>query len=209
MAERAEARLRRLHPAVLVDVGRRHLRALVPLRADEDAAEVERALDDLAAAERLHGGLSGARPGVQDGSDGLREAADATRIAGALMPGRGGALRYGDLGTYKYLVRLPLDERPNDRLCTAIERLAAYDRRRRSHLVATLEQYLRERGSIATTAKALYVHPNTLRQRLGRIEKLTGLRLADEDLVSLDIATKLVRLRAAERANPEGDSHLP
>jgi GAF domain-containing protein len=203
VAERAEARMRRLHPAVLIDVGPRSLRALVPLTSDGDAGELERALDGLASAERLYGGLSGVRPGVQEGRESLREAADAATIAGALLRGRGGALRYRDLGTYKYLVRLPLDQAPQDRYCTVVERLMAYDRRRRSHLVATLEQYLRERGSVATTAKALYIHPNTLRQRLGRIEKLTGLRLAEEDLLSLDIATKLVRLRDARPAARE------
>ena len=197
VAERAEARMRRLHPGVLIDVGPSCVRALVPLTFDGDPGELERALDGLASAERLHGGLSGVRPGVQEGRESLREAADAATIAAALLRGRGGALRYRDLGTYKYLVRLPLDQAPQDRYCTVVERLMAYDRRRRSHLVATLEQYLRERGSVATTAKALYIHPNTLRQRLGRIEKLTGLRLAEEDLLSLDIATKLVRLREA------------
>ena len=197
VAERAEARLRRLHPAALADEGHTYLRALVPLAPGADPADVERALNDLASAERLHAGLSGVRLGVQDGRESLREAADAAQIAGALLRGRGGALRYRDLGTYKYLVRLPLDEAPHDRHCSVVERLMAYDRRRRSHLVDTLQQYLQQRGSIATTAKALYIHPNTLRQRLGRIEKLCDLRLAEEDLLSLDIATKLVRLRAA------------
>jgi DNA-binding PucR family transcriptional regulator len=72
----------------------------------------------------------------------------------------------------------------------------AYDRRRRSQLVDTLEQYLRDRRSVATTARALFIHPNTLRQRLERIEKLSGLDLAAEDLLSLELAVKLVRLRA-------------
>jgi DNA-binding PucR family transcriptional regulator len=140
------------------------------------------------------------RPGVQDGRRSLREATDAAQIAAALLRGRGGAMRYRELGTYRYLVRLPLDEALEDHHCAAVERLMAYDRRRRAHLVDTLEQYLRERGSIVTTARALFIHPNTLRQRLGRIEKLSGMRLADEDLISLDIATKLVRLRAAATA---------
>jgi DNA-binding PucR family transcriptional regulator len=69
-----------------------------------------------------------------------------------------------------------------------------YDVRRRSQLVATLEQYLRDRRSIATTARALYIHPNTLRQRLDRIETLTGLDLDAEDLLSLELALKLARL---------------
>ena len=44
------------------------------------------------------------------------------------------------------------------------------------------------------SARALYIHPNTLRQRLGRIEELTGLELDDDDLLSLELAIKLARL---------------
>ena len=69
-------------------------------------------------------------------------------------------------------------------------------RERRTQLVDTLERYLRDRRSIATTARALYVHPNTLRQRLSRIEELSGLDLAAEELLSLELAVKLMRLRA-------------
>jgi len=201
VAERTEARLRRLAPGALCDAGRESLRALVPLRAgsdDADREELERALGDLGSTERVLVGVSTMRRGVSEGDRSLREAADAAHIARALMRG-GGALAYADLGAYKYLVRLPLDEAPHDRHCEAVERLVAYDLRRRSQLVATLEQYLRDRRSIATTARALYIHPNTLRQRMDRIEKLSGLTLADEDLLSLELAVKLVRLRSSGR----------
>src|SRR3954468_25097287 len=203
VAERAEARLRRLAPGALCDTGRESLRALLPLRAgsaDADREELERALQELGSAERVVVGVSTLRRGVTEGQRSMREAADAAHIARALVRG-GGSLAYADLGAYKYLVRLPLDEAPHDVHCEAVERLMEYDRRRRSQLVATLEQYLRDRRSIATTARALYIHPNTLRQRLDRIEKLSGLDLADEDLLSLELAVKLVRLRSTGRSS--------
>jgi DNA-binding PucR family transcriptional regulator len=62
--------------------------------------------------------------------------------------------------------------------------------------VETLERYLESRTSIATTARVLFIHPNTLRQRLARIEKLAGLDLETDDLLSLELAIKLGRLRA-------------
>ena len=40
----------------------------------------------------------------------------------------------------------------------------------------------------------LYVHPNTLRQRLGRIRDLTGLDMANEDWLLVEIELKLLRL---------------
>jgi GAF domain-containing protein len=202
VAERTEARLRRLAPGALCDTGRESLRALMPLPAgsgEADVAELERGLHELGSSERVLVGVSTAHRGVSEGHRSLREAADAAHIARALVRG-GGALAYAELGAYKYLVRLPLDEAPHDRHCEAIERLMDYDRRRRSQLVATLEQYLRDRRSIATTARALYIHPNTLRQRLDRIEKLSGLDLGDEDLLSLELAVKLVRLRSTGRS---------
>ena len=77
----------------------------------------------------------------------------------------------------------------------AIAILAAYDARRRTQLLRTLERHLADRGTVAPTARALHIHPNTLRQRLARIEHLTGLALAREDLLSLELALRLHRLR--------------
>ena len=44
------------------------------------------------------------------------------------------------------------------------------------------------------SARELFIHPNTLRQRLGRIEELTDLNLNEDDLLSLELAIKLARL---------------
>jgi hypothetical protein len=199
LADRVEGHLRRLAPAALCDVRPDGLRAMLPLAgrpAAEQLAQLDAALNDLATREGLTVGRSDPRVGVGDAGESLREAADAAQIATALLRERGGALAYGELGAYRYLVRLPLADVPNDPQCQAIERLTEYDARRRTELVATLERYLRDRRSIATTAHALYIHPNTLRQRLDRIETVSGLDLAVEDLLSLELAIKLVRLRA-------------
>jgi GAF domain-containing protein len=198
-AERVEARIRRLAPGALFDPTPDGLRGLVPLRpgaTEEDLAALERGLDEAGRGESVLIGVSDARQGIADGRRALAEARDAGQIARALVRG-GGALAYRDLGAYKYLVQISTDDGPRDRHVEAVEKLAAYDRRRRSELVVTLEQYLRDRRSVTSTARALYIHPNTLRQRLDRIEKLSGLRLAEEDLLALELAIKLVRLRAA------------
>jgi GAF domain-containing protein len=194
LAERLEERLRRIAPGALCDAGRERLQALVPLgRGAGELAELRAALGELGEAERVLLGMSEPRPGVAQGERSVREAEDAAQIARSLRPG-GGALAYGDLGAYKYLVRLPAGAAPVDEHSEALARLVEYDRRRNAQLLETLEQYLRERRSIAQTARALYIHPNTLRQRLERIEKLSGLDLGGEDLLSLELALKLVRL---------------
>jgi GAF domain-containing protein len=197
VAERTEQRLRRLAPGSFCDTGQESQRALLPLAGkptDDALRALDAALGELGAEEGVLLGRSGVRTGPGDGGRSLREARDAVQVGRALLHG-GGALAYAELGAYKYLVRLPSEEAPRDAHYEAIERLVDYDRRRRTELVKTLEQYLRDRRSIATTARVLYIHANTLRQRLDRIEQLTGLDLSSEDLLSLELAVKLVRLR--------------
>ena len=105
----------------------------------------------------------------------MHEAADAARIGGALVA-RASRCRYEGLGAYKYLVHLELEDAPHDRYRHSVEELLEYDRRRGARLVETLERFLADRGSVAASARALYIHPNTVRQRLERIERVTGLR---------------------------------
>ena len=88
----------------------------------------------------------------------------------------------------------------DQRHIAAIAVLAAYDTRRRTELLVTLERHLGDRGALAATARTLYIHTNTLRQRLDRIESLTGLDLAQEDLLSLELALKLARLHGTVAA---------
>jgi DNA-binding PucR family transcriptional regulator len=45
------------------------------------------------------------------------------------------------------------------------------------------------------SARASYIHPNTLGRRLGQIEELIGPNLDEVDLLSLQVAVKLVRLQ--------------
>ena len=195
VAERVETRLRTLEAGALVDPGRDALRGLLPLPARAQAGDVG-ALRELAASEGVAIGMSAVRRGGEGAPESLRQAQDAGVIARALTPG-GGALAYEGLGAYRYLVHLALDEAPHDRLCEAVERLLDYDERRETQLLGTLEQYLADRRVGTTTARKLFIHANTLRQRLDRIQKLTELDLATEDLLSLELAVKLVRLRRA------------
>jgi hypothetical protein len=204
VAERVETRLRTLEAGALVDPGRDGLRGLLPLPAGAEHGDLA-PLRELGASEGVAIGMSAARSGLDGAHQSLRQAQDAATIARALHPG-GGALAYDALGAYRYLVHLALDDAPHDRLCEAVDRLLHYDERRETHLLPTLEQYLADRRVGTTTARKLFIHANTLRQRLERIQKLTGLDLATEDLLSLELAVKLVRLRRAVVAEPPARS---
>jgi DNA-binding PucR family transcriptional regulator len=51
----------------------------------------------------------------------------------------------------------------------------------RDRLRATLDAWLRHRGRTETVARALHVHPQTVRYRLARLRELFGARLDDPD----------------------------
>jgi DNA-binding PucR family transcriptional regulator len=125
---------------------------------------------------------------------GLAEARDAALVARALLDGPG-VLPYGEMGAYRYLVPLLGSGGPHDELRDAVQRLVDYDARRQTQLLKTLELFLANGRSSTTTASQLTVHVNTLRQRLERIESLTGLDLDAHDLLALQLAIKLARLQ--------------
>ena len=195
LAARFENRLRRLYPRAFFDSRHDCVRAIAPLPTGS-AAAVERlrqGCEELAHAEGVVVGLSDVDRGATSARRRMREAADAARIGRSLVE-EGGAVSYEGLGAYKYLVHLELEDAPHDRYGTSVEELLQYDRRRGARLVETLERFLADRGSVAASARALYIHPNTVRQRLERIERVTGLDLGKEDLLSLELALKLARL---------------
>ena len=195
LAPAMEVQLRRLGPRALFDSRPDRLRGLAPLPSGKDNG-VERlraACEPLGRDQDLVIGLSEVDRGAASARRRMREAADAARIGSSLVA-EGGAVSYEQLGAYRYLVHLELDDAPRDRYRQSVEKLIDYDRRRGARLVETLEQYLSDRGSVTTSARALYVHPNTVRQRLDRIERVASLDLSSEDLLSLELALKLVRL---------------
>ena len=198
VSTRLAARLRGRDQAGFFDAARDGLRAVVLLPAAAAAERVVAACEAVGAAEGVALGVSGPGAGLGESRQALREAVRAAQLARTLRPA-GGALGYEQLGAYKYLVDLQVEESPRDRHWTAVSELAEHDRKRRTALVDTLEEYLARRRSVADTARTLYIHPNTLRQRLARIERVTGLKLEDEDLLALELALKLVRLGDARR----------
>lgn len=70
-----------------------------------------------------------------------------------------------------------------------------YDRETGGELLKTLEIYLSYRGKVEDTARALFVHRNTVKFRLSRIEELLGLDLKDGDsLFKLQLSIRAVKL---------------
>ena len=168
----------------------------------ERVEEILRACEELGRQTSAAIGVSQLRASGAEATRAYREALDAATIGRALLHD-GGAIAYSQLGAYRYLVHIAAEAAPRDRMREAVDVLIAYDNRRRSSLLDTLERYLAERRSVIESARALFIHPNTLRQRLARIEELTGVELDHDDLLSLELAIKLARLHGRPGA-PQG-----
>jgi len=192
--DRLEKALAAIAPRSLFDRRDDSMRVLLRVPVAGEQAVLE-------ALRREHGelaiGVSNVCRGAASFVAGFEEARHAL-LGTTVLLDEPAVMTYDELGPYKYLLRMSLDSGVRDKHHEAIARLAEYDRERSTSLVRTLEEFLRRRGSIAATAAALYVHPNTLRQRLRRIMELSGIDLRKDDWLMVEIAVKLVRLRQAE-----------
>ncbi|MBS1843002.1 MAG: helix-turn-helix domain-containing protein [Actinobacteria bacterium] len=199
-ATTVEKTVKRTLPEALCDIAPSSLRALAPIVAEgiEPVRPIIGSLLEAAGSHHVAIGISEGRRGLDGLAGALREASDAARIA-ALLGGERNVLPYRDTGAYRYLIDLIDSGGPEDHLRTAVEAIAGYDRERQSQLLRTLDEYLTQGRGVASTARALIIHVNTLRQRLDRIEQLTGLSLEEEDLLALQLAVKLGQVREQRR----------
>ncbi len=190
-----ERRLAATAPGSLFDRRDDSMRALLRLSSADGTALVER----IRKLERKPGtaiGISSPCKGAASFQAGFEEARHAL-LGTTVLQGKPGVMTYEELGPYKYLLRMSFESGMRDAHRDAVAQLAEYDRQRQTALLKTLEEFLRRRGNISATSEALYVHPNTLRQRLRRIAELSGLDLRKEDWLLVEIAVKMVRLQEA------------
>ncbi|MBV8942631.1 MAG: GAF domain-containing protein [Solirubrobacterales bacterium] len=204
-AESAGLELSRLAPRTAIEAGLGPVRGLLAFERSREPRleELLRACRELGRSTGAAIGVSELRDSPAEAGRAYREAIDAATIGRALLA-KGGAISYSELGAYSYLVQIAPEDAPHDRMRVAVDLLIAYDNKRRTALLDTLERYLAERRSVIECARALFIHPNTLRQRLGRIEELTGLHLDVDDLLSLELAIKLARLHGRPGSAADG-----
>jgi DNA-binding PucR family transcriptional regulator len=70
-----------------------------------------------------------------------------------------------------------------------------YDRGHHADLVRTVEVYLASDCNLQRTAEKLYIHPKTVRYRLGRVEELAAISLtSQQDRFDAQMAIKIVRV---------------
>ncbi|WP_439381350.1 PucR family transcriptional regulator [Amycolatopsis lexingtonensis] len=142
-------------------------------------------------------GLGGTVTKLDDVPGSYQEAFLAARAA-LLLPGVGDLARWGELGVYELLLKLP----PDDLLGTAqVPALRAIEREDTQHiLLDTLTEFFDHGGNVRRTADSLRIHRATLYQRLKRVEQITGYSFDNgDDRLMLHLGLKLRVIAAAYR----------
>jgi hypothetical protein len=108
----------------------------------------------------------------------------ATRVLRVLREGHGAhrVARLADVHAQSLLLELrDLAAARGERPVGPVARLLAYDEDNDSDLTGTLAAWLDALGDVRAAAAALFVHPNTLRYRLRRLEEVSGLDITDPE----------------------------
>ncbi|MFI6426408.1 PucR family transcriptional regulator [Promicromonospora sp. NPDC050880] len=92
---------------------------------------------------------------------------------------RGRSAGAADLATLDGLLGRLTHEQVTPFLDHVLRPIMEHDQRRSDSLLATARTFVATDGSVARTAEALFLHPNTVRKRLDRIDELTGLRVRE------------------------------
>lgn len=174
---------------------------LLPAREGEEAGAVARRI--LARLQTVIGpAVTVGAAGPSAAAMGLREAyADALRCVDLLtVLGREGhATSPRELGLYTLL----FSQAGRDEVSAFVQRVLGpvsdYDEARRTNLLDTMQAFFRCDRSIAGTAQALFVHVNTLYQRLDRVSQLLGDEWRHGDAaLEVQLALQLRRLTLSD-----------
>ena len=133
---------------------------------------------------------------AQDLSIAIRQAHDALTRAQFIAPtGPVTVVEYRDIKSVMGLPALVGELAPIlSTLRYHVAEVHRYDLAHGTQLLETLESYAANGGAAAETAQSLYIHRNTIRQRLARIEQILDTRLADlGDWTTIMLATRLIR----------------
>lgn len=137
--------------------------------AKRPAGEVAQRLQHL----RVTVGAAGPSTNLSELADLEDRARRAARLLIAL--GRAGEGRSAEeLGIFGLLLSDTGPDRIHAFIAHRLEPVWTYDTERGTSLLATMETYFAHEGNVGQTADALYIHVNTVYQRLDRLDRLLG-----------------------------------
>lgn len=183
--DRARAAILAVDRAALVDASSDQIVAVISADAARNLALTE-----------WSSGVSATCRRIADYPAAYRQASEALEL-GARLRGGGQMIRFEELGSYRFIPALVRSGLMSDGEYELVSRLT-------DDLLQTLEAYLDSGGNTAQAAKQLFLHRNTLRQRLDRIAAVMDIDLsASERWLALQLAIKaarVARLAAPARA---------
>lgn len=139
-------------------------------------------------------GIGRCYPSVLDLARSFQEAKISLEL-GKLIYDKNHIAHFEDLGVVRLLASidfLQLDDFYKEYLNNVID----YDQQNETNLLETLMLYYKYNGDVNTIAPKMYVHPNSLRNRLKKIEELTHTDLKNyEDLLNLFVACKIASMK--------------
>ena len=133
---------------------------------------------------------------ISDYRRGFAEVSEALQM-GQNLNRDGGVTHFNDLGVYRYLYKIARMDDLRDMYQDQVARIANYDHRKGTDLLDTLETYLECAGNLTKTSSRLFVHRNTLIQRLDRLQSLCDIDLQERgNWLTLQVAIKVYKLRS-------------
>lgn len=114
--------------------------------------------------------------------------------------GIGNRVMYENTRIDRLLLNLFQNPDMKEIIISTVEPLVEYDKQRNMDLINTISTYNHYQGNVSQTARALFLHRQSLLYRLRKIEELTGLSLVDpDDLFLLDLSIKTWKMGFGEK----------
>src|SRR6266487_6922748 len=190
------------YPGSIFDERENLLTCLICLSKDPTAARLMSWLRDLAHQMRAEQGVhlsigtGNQCQGISDYRRGFTEASEALQM-GRNLNRDGGITHFNDPGVYRYLYKISRMDDLRDMYQDQVALIANYDQRKGTELLDTLETYLECAGNLTKTSSRLFVHRNTLIQRLERLQSLCDIDLQERsNWLTLQVAIKVFKLRS-------------
>lgn len=106
-------------------------------------------------------------------------------------------INFHDLDMHHWLYHMPPEQRTGNRYWKHVQTIISQDGKQQTDLLNSLDAYLAHGGSLVNAAQALYIHRNTLLNRIARIEQLCDINLR-EPLVQTNMQLALAMYRLGE-----------
>jgi PucR family transcriptional regulator, purine catabolism regulatory protein len=152
---------------------------------------VEKKVKNLLPGLVMSWGIGENHAGVKTFSQSYNDARIALYI-GRRQKGPGHRSTYANTGIFRALFALSKNPEMEEIALSTIGSLIDYENQRGLDLIHTLTMYIRHKGNISQTSRALNLHRQSLVYRLRKIESLTGRSLENpDDLFLLDLSIKL------------------